>query len=164
MTRRRLGAALVAVLLAVALTLGGLALVRRNAAGTARTVSPPGGAVTALPEGGTHQRLVLDRAAIVDRSLRNDRGRATVRTYVLPEDSPWLRSRQIVATQLDHWEQLGDCRDRPGSVIVECAWREPTRWWPRTVQLTMLRPPPPGQNRDGWPDRTFVIIGSGLGG
>ena len=98
------------LLLIVALALGVLALVRRNAAGTARAVSPPGGAVTALPEGGTYQRIVLDRAA-----------------------------------------------------IVECAWREPTRWWPRTVQLTMLRPPPPGRNRGGWPDRTFVIIGSGLG-
>lgn len=151
------------VLLVVALTLGALTLVRRNAAGTARTISPPAGAVTTLPEGGTYQRLVLDRAGIIARSLRNDRGRATVRIYVLPKDSPWLQSRQIVATQLDHWEQLGDCTDRPEAVIVECAWREPTRWWPRTVQLTMLRPPPPGRNRDGWPDRTFVIIGSGPG-
>ena len=63
-------------------------------AGTARAISPPGGAVTTLPEGGTYQRLVIDRANIVARSLRNDRGRAIVRTYVLPKKSPWLQSRR----------------------------------------------------------------------
>jgi hypothetical protein len=72
----------------------------------------------------------------------------------MPPQSPWLQSRKIVATQLDHWEQLGDCADNPQAQIVECAWREPTRWWPREVRLTMLRPAP---------DRTFVIIGSGRG-
>ena len=73
----------------------------------------------------------------------------------MPAGSPWLQARKLVATQLDHWEQLGDCADRPQAVILECGWREPTRWWPREVQLTMLRPA--GSAVD------FVIIGSGLG-
>jgi hypothetical protein len=149
--RRRLGAAIAGVLLVVVLTLGALALVRWRAAGVPHAISPPAGAVV---ESAGYERVVLDRAGIIARGLRNDRGAATVRTYAMPPQSPWLQSRQIVATQLDHWEQLGDCADNPQAQIVECAWREPTRWWPREVRLTMLRPAP---------DRTFVIIGSGRG-
>ncbi|MEU8233360.1 hypothetical protein AB0C12_27590 [Actinoplanes sp. NPDC048967] len=150
--RRRLGAAIAGVLLVVLLTLGALALVRWRAAGVPHAISPPAGAVV---ESAGDERVVLDRAGIIARGLRNDRGAATVRAYAMPPGSPWLQSRQIVATQLDHWEQLGDCADDPRARIVECAWREPTRWWPREVRLTMMRPAP---------DHTFVIIGSGRGG
>ncbi|MEV4347085.1 hypothetical protein AB0J83_21730 [Actinoplanes sp. NPDC049596] len=91
--------------------------------------------------------------------MRNDRGKANVRIYAMPAGSPWLQSRQVVATQLDHWEQVGGCADRPEAVLVECAWREPTRWWPREVELAMMRLPA----SNGRPASTFVIIGSGLG-
>jgi hypothetical protein len=158
MGRRRWGAGVVGLVLVVLLGAGAVALVRWNAAGVAHAIAPPAGAIDEVPE-----RAVLDRAGIIARSLRSERGAATVRTYVLPAKSPWLQARKIVATQLDHWEQLGDCADRPEARIVECAWREPTRWWPREVRLTMLRPPPAAENTDGWPDRTFVVIGSGLG-
>jgi hypothetical protein len=150
------------LLLAIVIS-GALALVRRKAAGVAHPVTPPAGAVPQVTDGDGYERLIRDRAGIIARGMRNDRGAATVRTYALPPDSPWLRSRQTVATQLDHWEQLGDCADRPDARLLECAWREPTRWWPREVRLTMLRPPPPAENHDGWPDRVFVIIGTGRG-
>jgi hypothetical protein len=149
--RRRRGAAIAGVLLVVVLALGAVALVRWKAAGVPHAISPPAGAVV---ESAGYEQAVLDRAGIIASGLRNDRGAATVRTYTMPPGSPWLQARMIVATQLDHWEQLGDCADDPRAPIVECAWREPTRWWPREVRLTMLRPAP---------DRTFVIIGSGRG-
>ncbi|WP_250030987.1 hypothetical protein [Paractinoplanes maris] len=154
-TRRRVGAATAGLLLLVVLALGAVAALRWRAAGVAHAITPPAGAVPGAP----FERVVLDRAGIIGRSLRNDRGTATVRSYSLPPGSPWLQSRQIVATQLDHWEQLGDCQDNPEATILECAWREPTRWWPRMVQLTMLRLHP----SDAAPARTFVIIGSGRG-
>jgi hypothetical protein len=156
-----MGAAIAGVLLVGVLGVGTLGLVRWNAAGEVHPIDPPGGAIAWAPGGGAWERTVADRAAIIARGLRSERGPARVRSYVLPAGSPWLQSRKIVATQLDHWEQRGDCADRPEARIVECVWREPTRWWPREVRLTMLRPPPPEANRDGWPDRTFVIIGSG---
>jgi hypothetical protein len=161
--RRHLGAAVAGLLLVAFVALGAIASVRWRAAGVAHVITPPAGAVAPLPEEGEDQRVVLDRAGIVARGLRNDRGAATVRAYALPPGSPWLRSRMIVATQLDHWEQLGSCADDPRATIVECAWREPTRWWPREVRLTMLRLPPATENRDGRPGRTFLIIGSGRG-
>ena len=161
--RRRLSAAIAGLLLVVSVTLGAMAYVRWKAAGVAHVITPPAGASTRFPESGRYERLVIDRAGIIARRLRTERGPATVRSYTLPPNSPWLQSRKIVATQLDHWEQIGDCADDPRSRLLECAWREPTRWWPREVQLTMLRPPPAAENQDGWPDLTIVIIGSGLG-
>ncbi|MFG1610884.1 hypothetical protein [Actinoplanes sp. NPDC049265] len=156
--RRRAVAAVAGLLVVAGLTLGAVALVRYRAAGVAHPIAPPEGAVT--PAMTDDQRAVIDRGVIVALGLRNDRGDATVRSYELPAGSPWLRSRQVVATQLDHWEQIGDCADRPEATIVECAWREPTRWWPREVTLTMLRLPA----KAGDTSRpTFVVIGSGLG-
>jgi hypothetical protein len=153
--RRRLGAAVAGLLLVVVLGLAAIALTRWKAAGVAHPISPPPGAATPSFEGAGYEKDVADRASIIARGLRNDRGKAMVRIYALPPGSPWLRSRQVVATQLDHWEQIGDCADRPEATIVECAWREPTRWWPRQVVLTMVRSSRPGS--------TFVVIGSGLG-
>ncbi|MEU4695300.1 hypothetical protein [Actinoplanes sp. NPDC023714] len=142
----------------VLLTLGAISFVRWKAAGRPHEIAPPAGASAWLPEGEVTpaERDVGDRAAIIGRWLRNDRGDATVRIYAMPAGSPWLRARKLVATQLDHWEQIGDCADRPQARILECGWREPTRWWPREVQLTMLRRPA-GSAQD------FVIIGSGRG-
>ena len=148
-SRRRLSAAIAVVLLLVALTVATIAHVRYEAAGVPHPITPPAGAAVEAP----YERVVLDRASIIARGLRNDRGAATVRTYAVPPGSPWLQSRKIVATQLDHWEQLGDCADDPAARLLECGWREPTRWWPRQVQLTMVR----------LPGRTFLIIGSGPG-
>ncbi len=141
------------VVVAVAVIAG----VRWRAAGVAHAITPPAGAT--VPASGADTD-VLDRAAIIERSLRNDRGEATVRIYAVPPGSPWLQSRQIVATQLDHWEQRGDCADRPDASIVECAWREPTRWWPREVALTMVRLSPTGPDGSR---PTYVIIGSAVG-
>jgi hypothetical protein len=155
---RRVAAAVTALLAVAGLALGAVALVRYRAAGVAHPIRPPEGAVT--PAMTDDQRAVIDRGTIVALGLRNDRGDATVRSYQVPAGSPWLRSRQVVATQLDHWEQLGDCTDRPAASIVECAWREPARWWPREVTLTMLRLPATAGNTAR---PTFVIIGSGLG-
>ena len=140
-------------LLVVAVGLAAVAVVRWRAAGVAHAITPPAGATLPSPDGPGFDRDVLDRAGIIARSLRSDRGDATVRTYAMPSGSPWLHSRKVVATQLDHWERIGDCRDNPEGVIVECAWREPTRWWPRQVVLTMMR----------LPSATYVIIGSGVG-
>ncbi|MCY1143887.1 hypothetical protein OWR29_38315 [Actinoplanes sp. Pm04-4] len=161
--RRRLGAALAGLLLVAAVTLGALAFVRWNAAGTAHPVLPPGGATTQLPEGEQYETVVDNRATLVALALRNDRGPATVRTYALPPNSPWLQSRKLVATQLDHWPEVGNCADNPEARTLECTWREPTRWWPREVRLTMMRPPPPTEPRNGWPNLTIVIIGSARG-
>jgi len=146
----------------VLLTLGALARVRWRAAGVAHAITPPAGAVPHSPEGDGYERAVFDRASIIARRLRTDRGKATVRTYAVPPDSPWLQLRMSVATQLDHWEQLGACTDNPAARLLECGWREPTRWWPREVQLTMVRPPPASGSSDGKPELTFLIIGSGL--
>jgi hypothetical protein len=161
--RRRWIVAIAGLLLVVLLTLGAIASVRWRAAGVAHVITPPAGAVTRFPEIGGYEKAVVDRAYLIALGLRTDRGPATVRTYALPPDAPWLQSRKIVATQLDHWEQIGGCADSPEALIVECAWREPTRWWPREVRLTMMRPPPPEEDRVGWPDLTIVIIGSGRG-
>lgn len=161
MTRRRLLGAAAGVLVAVVVVVGGAGLVRWNAAGTAHEITPPADTGTSLPVG-AYRTDVETRAAIIAIGLRTDRGNAFVRTYALPPNSPWLRARQSIATQLDHWEQAGDCADRPQARIVECTWREPTRWWPREVRLTMMRPPA-GPDRDGWPDLTILLIGSGRG-
>ncbi|AGZ45075.1 hypothetical protein [Actinoplanes friuliensis] len=149
---RRWVAAVAGLLLLAGLVLGAVAVLRWKAAGVPHPITPP-----AAGEAQEYDRVVLDRASIIGRSLRNDRGDATVRIYAMPPGSPWLQARKIVATQLDHWEQLGACTDRPEARILECAWREPTRWWPRRVQLTMLRPPAGEQGL------TVVIIGSGRG-
>ena len=158
-----MGAAIAGLLLVVLVGLGALAFVRWEAAGVPHAISPPAGAVTQVLRGEGYERVVVDRAHIIALGLRSERGTATVRTYALPTGSPWLQARKVVATQLDHWEQIGDCVDNPEARIVECAWREPTRWWPREVQLTMVRPPPASENRDSRPDLTFLIIGSGRG-
>lgn len=156
-TGRRLGAAFAALLLVIAAALGVIAYVRWKSAGSAHAITPPPGAT--VPADG-FDLDVVNRSGIVALRMRNDRGKPTVRTYEVPSGSPWLQSRKIVATQLDHWEQLGDCADNPDATIVECAWREPTRWWPREVSLTMLRLPPATDNDAG---RTYVIIGSAPG-
>ena len=80
-----------------------------------------------------------------------------------PAGSPWLQSRKVIATQLDHWEQVGDCADNLEATIVECAWREPTRWWPREVTLTMMRLSSAAEARSDATGATFVIIGSDAG-
>lgn len=140
-----------------------LAFIRWNAAGTPHKIVPPAGATTQLPEGEQYETVVDNRAAIIALSLRNDRGPATVRTYSMPPNSPWLQSKMLVATQLDHWTPTTDCADNPEARILECTWEEPTRWWPRQVRLTMMRPPPPGADRNGWANLTIVIIGSAPG-
>ncbi|WP_199514698.1 hypothetical protein [Nucisporomicrobium flavum] len=157
---RRLGVVVAVLLLVLGLALGGVAFLRWKAAGVAHAVTPPAGAVAPTPDGPRFPGDVIDRAGIVAFGLRNDRGDATVRMYALPSGSPWLQARKVVATQLDHWEQLGDCADDADAVIVECAWREPTRWWPRKVVLTMMRT----AAADGGRSRSiYVVIGSGLG-
>jgi hypothetical protein len=143
-------------LVVVVAGLGAVGFLRWRGAGVARVISPPAGAVSPA---GEYERVVVDRAHIVALGLRSERGAATVRTYAVPPGSPWLQARKIVATQLDHWRQVGSCADDAAAVIVECAWREPTRWWPREVRLTMVRLPPDS----GGAGRTFVIIGSGRG-
>ena len=161
--RRRLSAAIAGFLLVIVMLLGVIALLRWRAAGTAHEILPPAQATTQLPEGDQYETVVNTRAHIIALALRNDRGPATVHTYALPPNSPWLQSQKRVATQLDHWRQTDDCADNPDARILECTWREPTRWWPREVRLTMMRPPPPGEPRNGWPDLTIVIIGSAPG-
>jgi hypothetical protein len=161
---RRRVAAVTVFLLVVLLTPGAIAAVRWKTAGVPHDIMPPAGATTQLPEGERYETVVDNRAHIIALGMRNDRGAATVRTYALPPASPWPRSREIVATQLDRWEQIGDCADNLEARIVECVWREPTRWWPREVRLTMMRPPPAGEERGGWPDLTILIVGSGRGG
>jgi hypothetical protein len=160
---RRLSAFVAGLLLIVVLVFAAVGFMRWKAAGVARVIAPPAGAATPSFDSAKNERDVVDRAGIVARSLRTDRGKATVRTYAVPPGSPWLQSRKVVATQLDHWEQLGDCADSIEARIVECAWREPTRWWPREVVLTMLRLPPASGEGGNRPGSTFVIIGSGPG-
>nr|WP_221380889.1 hypothetical protein [Actinoplanes polyasparticus] len=160
--RRRLSAAIAGFLLVIVVLLGAITLVRWRAAGTAHEILRPAQASTQLPEG-EYETVVDNRANIIALALRNDRGPATVHTYALPPNSPWLQTQKRVATQLDHWPQTGDCTDNPDARILECTWREPTRWWPREVRLTMMRPPPPGEPRSGWPNLTIVIIGSAPG-
>ena len=152
-------AVLAGLLLVTVATLAAVSYARWKAAGVAHPVTPPEGAATPSPDGTDFDRDVSDRGVLVALRMRNDRGDATVRTYLMPPGSPWLRARQTVATQLDDWEQLGDCADRPESSLVECAWREPSRWWPREVTLTMVRLRP----GDDGARRTFLIIGSGVG-
>ena len=160
---RRLTAAVAVLLLIVVLVFAAVGLMRWKAAGVAHVIAPPTGAATPSFDSPKNERDVADRAGIIARGLRNDRGKATVRIYAMPPGSPWLLARKVVATQLDHWEQVGDCADSVGATIVECAWREPTRWWPREVVLTMLRLPPAGGESANRSGSTFVIIGSGLG-
>ena len=153
-------------MLVVAIALAATALLRWKASGVAHAIAPPAGAAAPSFDGAEYERDVADRAALVALvalRLRNDRGRATVRSYAMPPGSPWLQSRKVVATQLDHWEQVGDCADNLEATIVECAWREPTRWWPREVTLTMMRLPSAGAARADRTGATFVIIGSGVG-
>jgi hypothetical protein len=159
---RRWGAVVAGILLIVVVVFAAVGFMRWKAAGVAHVVAPPAGAATPSFDSAKNERDVANRANIIARGLRNDRGKATVRIYTVPPGSPWLQSRKVVATQLDHWEQIGDCADDLEATIVECAWREPTRWWPREVALTMLRLPPASGEGDG-PRPTFVIIGSGLG-
>jgi hypothetical protein len=149
--------------LVVAIALAATALLRWKASGVAHAIAPPAGAAAPSFDGAGYERDVADRAALVALRLRNDRGRATVRSYAMPPGSPWLQSRKVVATQLDQWEQVGDCADNLEATIVECAWREPTRWWPREVTLTMMRLPSAGAARADRTGATFVIIGSGVG-
>jgi hypothetical protein len=158
---RRLGAAGAGFLLVVVVALAVLAGLRWRAAGVARVIAAPPGAVIPSFDDPGDERDVGDRADIVARRLRNDRGKATVRVYALPPGSPWLQARKVVATQIDHWEQLGDCADDLRATIVECSWREPTRWWPREVALTMVRL---AAASPGGPRPTFVVIGSAVGG
>ncbi|UQU62165.1 hypothetical protein COUCH_24350 [Couchioplanes caeruleus] len=155
---RRLGVAVAVLLLIIGLAVAGAAVLRWKAAGVAHAVTPPAGAVAPTAGGPNFPLDVIDRAGIVAFGLRTDRGDATVRMYALPPGSPWLQARKVVATQLDHWEQIGDCADDAEAVIVECAWREPARWWPRKVVLTMMRTAPGDGGRS-----VYVVIGSGLG-
>lgn len=140
-----------------------MALVRWTTAGAAHDVVPPAGATTQLPEGERYETVVDNRANAITLGLSNDRGPAAVSTYALPPESPWPQARDAVAAQLDGWEQVGDCADNADARLVECAWREPARWWPREVRATMMRPPTAGDDRAGWPDLTILIIGSGRG-
>lgn len=151
------------LLLIVILVFAAVGFRRWKAAGVAHLIAPPAGAAAPSFDSPKNERDVADRAGIIARSLRNDRGKPTVRIYAVPPGSPWLQARKVVATQLDHWEQIGDCADSIQATIVECAWREPTRWWPREVALTMLRLPPANGESTNWPSATFVIIGSSLG-
>ena len=141
------------LLLIVLLALGVVAWVRWDAAGQPHEIVPPAGATAWRPEGPVtkNERDAGDRAAIIGMWLRTDRGDAHVRIYEMAPDASWLQARKLVATQLDHWEQIGDCAEPPLALLLECAWREPTRWWPREVQLAMLRQP----------GRSALIIGSG---
>lgn len=151
------------IVIVVIVVFAAMGFMRWKAAGVARVIAPPTGAGTPSFDSAKNERDVGDRADIIARGLRNDRGKATVRAYEVPPGSPWLQSRKVVATQLDHWEQVGDCADDIEATILRCAWREPTRWWPREVVLTMLRLPPAGGESANRPGSTFVIIGSGLG-
>ncbi|WP_436528886.1 hypothetical protein [Actinoplanes sp. HUAS TT8] len=145
------------------LAVGGIALVRWRAAGRPQAIVPPDGATTSLPEGGAYRVDVETRAGIIALGLRSGRGKATVTTYAMDLNSSWIQTRDLIAGQLGRWERLGDCADDPRARMVECTWREPTRWWPREVRIAVMRPPAAGQDRDGWPDRTVLLIGSGRG-
>lgn len=158
--KRRLGAAVAALVLVVALAGAAVLALRWRAAGVAHPVTPPPGASMPAFDGPGFERDVSDRSVIIERSLRTERGEPTVRIYAMPDRSPWLQARQVVATQLDHWEQSDACPDVPGASLVECAWREPTRWWPRKVVLTMVRLPATRADGGRRPVTTFVIIGT----
>jgi hypothetical protein len=159
--RRLLG--VVGLVLFVASALGAIALVRWNAAGVAHPIVPPAGAAAPSFRSPQDEKEVGDRGALMALRLRNDRGSATVRSYAMPTGSSWLQARKLVATQLDHWVQVGECTDDFEATIVECTWREPTRWWPREVALTMMRLPSAAEARNDRTGATFVIIGSGVG-
>ncbi|GIF17334.1 hypothetical protein Ate02nite_00640 [Paractinoplanes tereljensis] len=150
-------------MLVLVIALAAISLLRWRAAGVAHSIVPPAGAAAPSFRSPESEREVADRAALIALRLRNDRGRATVRSYAMPPGSPWLQARKSVATQLDRWEEVGDCADNLEATIVECTWREPTRWWPREVALTMMRLPSAGEARSNRTGATFVIIGSGMG-
>ena len=157
------GAAVAGLVLVVVIALAATASLRWKASGVAHAIAPPPGAAAPSFDRAEYERDVVDRVTLVALGLRNDRGKATVRSYTMPPGSPWLQSRKVVATQLDRWEQVGDCADNLEATILECAWREPTRWWPREVTLTMMRLPSAGKARSDRTGATFVIIGSGVG-
>ncbi|MFF0373972.1 hypothetical protein [Actinoplanes missouriensis] len=161
--RRRWSAAIAVLLVVALLTLAALFWVRWRAAGEPQRVVPPAEAAGWRPDGAPYEIDVSNRGVVISLGMRNDRGDATVRIYQMPPHSPWSRAVDGVAAQLEGWERLDDCADRPEARTLECSWREPTRWWPREVQLTMLRRPPAEENPTGWPDHDFLIIGSGLG-
>ncbi|MET7470707.1 hypothetical protein ACFYON_22165 [Micromonospora sp. NPDC005686] len=152
-------AAAIAVLCAAAATVAG---VRWSAAGEPVAVAAPSGASTVLPEG-AYEGVVDNRAIELSIDLSNDRGRPEVDTYAMPSATGWEQVRSAVSGQLDGWEQAGDCADT-GERRVQCSWSEPTRWWPRLVRIVFLRPAPPGGDRSyGWPDNTFLVVGSARG-
>lgn len=136
--------------------------VRWTAAGEPVSVTAPPGASTTLPEG-AYELVVDNRAHELYVDLRTDRGDPEVDTYAMPLATGWEEVRSAVAGQLDGWKQAGSCPDR-GQWLVQCAWSEPTRWWPRTVWIVFLRPAPPDDRRSYlWPDNTVLLIGSARG-
>jgi hypothetical protein len=149
----------VATIILVLAAFGG---VRRLTAGEHFPITAPAGASEKLPEGG--YEVVVDlRSSEVHQDLRTDRGAAGVSTYVMPLDTSWDQVRSTVADQLDGWKQTGDCLGSDQQ-RVWCTWTEPACWWPRRVKVVFIRPPKKAEDRAAWPDNTFLVIGSGLGG
>ncbi|MEU4560529.1 hypothetical protein AB0F72_19295 [Actinoplanes sp. NPDC023936] len=159
---RRVRVAVAGTVATIILGLAAFAGVRWFTAGERFAVTAPAGASEKLPEGG--YEVVVDlRFSEVHQDLRTDRGAAGVSTYVMPPDTSWDQVRSAVADQLDGWKQAGDCLDSDRQ-RVWCTWTEPARWWPRRVKIVFIRPPTKAEGRSAWPDNTFLVIGSGLGG
>ncbi|WP_433830454.1 hypothetical protein ACQP2E_10905 [Actinoplanes sp. CA-015351] len=161
--RRALRASVAVVAVGGALTLGVLAGVRWTAAGEPLTITPPAGADERLPEGG-YEPVIDNEASDVHRTLESDRGSAEVGTYAVPPATTWDDVSSVVAGQLgEGWQRFGDCADT-GKRVITCRWEEPSRWWPRSVQVVLMRPPADRSKDDFvWPDNKFLIIGAGRG-
>jgi hypothetical protein len=159
---RRVRVAVAGTAATVILALAALGGARWFTAGEHLAITAPAGASEKLPEGG-YEVFVDLRFSEVHQDLRTDRGAASVRTYTMPLDTSWDQVRSTVAGQLDGWEQAGDCTGS-NQQQVRCTWTEPARWWPRQVKVVFIRPPEKAEDRTAWPGRTFLVIGSGLGG
>ncbi|MFF0378878.1 hypothetical protein [Actinoplanes missouriensis] len=144
------------------LTLATITGVRWLAAGDSVVIVPPAGATERLPEGG-YESVVDNETADVYRILDSDRGKPAVGVYAMPPATTPDQVVAVVAGQLDGWRQRGDCADT-GKRVISCRWEEQARWWPRTVRVELMRPPPTDlQENYPWPDITVLIIGSGRG-
>ncbi|GAA1595578.1 hypothetical protein GCM10009828_021150 [Actinoplanes couchii] len=152
---------MIVILAVVVAGVAAVAGVRWLTAGEPVLVAAPDGASEQLPEG-RYETVVDLRTSEVHHDLRTDRGPATVNTYLLPPSAAWDQIRSGVAGQLPDWEQTGDCLDT-GEKRIRCRWTESAFWSPRRVEVVFLRPPTNPEDRAGWPDNTFLVIGSGRG-
>jgi hypothetical protein len=159
---RRIRVAIIGAVTIIVLAAAAVTGTRWLTAGEPVTVTAPPDATETLPEGA--YELVVDlRSNELHQDLRSDRGRPDVHTYAMPSGTTWDEVRSGVAAQLAGWDQAGDCLDS-GRQRLWCTWTEPADWWPRQVRIVFLRPPSKPDPGEPWPDNTFLMIGSGLGG